>query len=95
MPVLSNQNLEDITGNKVGLFRAPYGDYNNNVVKTAKNLGHYIIRRSGKTIKIFFGNKLADRVINEKNVNFTRMYRHIVVEKRIMREDSIKLKSFS
>jgi polysaccharide deacetylase family sporulation protein PdaB len=41
---LCSQKLEDITGNKVDLFRAPYGDYNNNVIRTAKKLNHYVIQ---------------------------------------------------
>jgi peptidoglycan/xylan/chitin deacetylase (PgdA/CDA1 family) len=34
--LLCSQKLEEIAGNKVDLFRAPYGDYNNNVIRTAK-----------------------------------------------------------
>ncbi len=41
--LLCSQKLEEITGNKVDLFRAPYGDYNNNVIRTAKKLNHYAI----------------------------------------------------
>lgn len=36
--------LEEITGKKVDLFRAPYGDYNNNVVRIARELNHYTIQ---------------------------------------------------
>jgi peptidoglycan/xylan/chitin deacetylase (PgdA/CDA1 family) len=42
--LLCSQKLEEITGNKVDLFRAPYGDYNNNVIRTAKKLNHYLIQ---------------------------------------------------
>lgn len=41
---LCREKLEKITGNKVDLFRAPYGDYNNDVINTAKNLGCYTIQ---------------------------------------------------
>jgi len=36
--------LEKLTGKKVDLFRAPYGDYNNNVVRIARELNHFTIQ---------------------------------------------------
>lgn len=36
--------LEGITGKKVELFRAPYGDYNNNLINAAKSLGCFTIQ---------------------------------------------------
>jgi peptidoglycan/xylan/chitin deacetylase (PgdA/CDA1 family) len=41
---LGNRRLEEISGNKVDLFRAPYGDYNNRVVEIARQLGNYTIQ---------------------------------------------------
>lgn len=41
---LCGEKLKKITGNKVELFRAPYGDYNNTVVREAKSLGYYTIQ---------------------------------------------------
>jgi polysaccharide deacetylase family sporulation protein PdaB len=38
--------LQEITGNKMDLFRAPYGDYSNNLVETAKELGYFTIQRN-------------------------------------------------
>lgn len=38
------KKLEDITGAKTDLFRAPFGDYNNNVIKIARDLGYYTIQ---------------------------------------------------
>jgi peptidoglycan-N-acetylglucosamine deacetylase len=35
----ANKKLSDISGNNINLFRAPYGDYNNNVISAARNLG--------------------------------------------------------
>jgi peptidoglycan-N-acetylglucosamine deacetylase len=35
----ANKKLSDISGNDIKLFRAPYGDYNNNVISTARDLG--------------------------------------------------------
>lgn len=39
-----NKVLEEISGTKVTLFRAPYGDYNATTVKTAKKLQVYTIQ---------------------------------------------------
>ncbi|MFZ5988199.1 MAG: polysaccharide deacetylase family protein [Bacillota bacterium] len=36
--------LKDITSKDVDLFRAPYGDYNNNVIRIARELNHYSIQ---------------------------------------------------
>ncbi len=36
--------LEGITGKKVDLFRAPYGDYNNSIIRIARELNHYTIQ---------------------------------------------------
>lgn len=41
---LCNEKLYELTGKKVDLFRAPYGDYNKNVVAIAKELGCYTIQ---------------------------------------------------
>jgi len=36
--------IERLTGKTTNLFRAPYGDYNNNVISTAKDMGYYSIQ---------------------------------------------------
>ncbi len=41
---LCSEKLKEITGREINLFRAPYGDYNNSVVKTAEKLGYYTIQ---------------------------------------------------
>lgn len=38
------KKLSEITGNKIDLFRAPYGEYNNNVVGIGRELGYYTIQ---------------------------------------------------
>lgn len=38
--------IEDITGKKVSVFRPPYGDYNDLLIKTARELGLYTIQWS-------------------------------------------------
>ncbi len=40
----SSQAIEQITQRKVELFRAPYGDYNDLLINTAKELGLYTIQ---------------------------------------------------
>lgn len=40
----ANSVLEELAGSKINLFRAPYGDYSNNVVATARELGCYTIQ---------------------------------------------------
>lgn len=39
-----NKKIEAITGKRPVLLRAPYGDYDNNVVKTVESLGMYTIQ---------------------------------------------------
>lgn len=38
------QKLEVITGKKTDLFRAPYGDYNDNVIQAARDLGYLSVQ---------------------------------------------------
>jgi len=42
----SIKSIEDTTGKKVTLFRPPYGDYNDTLIQTAKELGLYTIQWS-------------------------------------------------
>ena len=39
-----NQKIEAITGKRPTLFRAPYGDYNNDVVQAVRECGSYTIQ---------------------------------------------------
>lgn len=41
---LCSSKLEQISGHKVELFRPPFGDYSNTVIRTAKSLGCYTIQ---------------------------------------------------
>ena len=38
------KTLAELSGKKIDLFRAPYGDYNNDVVNIARELGYYTIQ---------------------------------------------------
>jgi len=42
--LILSDKIKNITGRGTTLFRAPYGDYNNTVVKTVKETGHYCIQ---------------------------------------------------
>ncbi|WP_051461034.1 polysaccharide deacetylase family protein [Ruminiclostridium josui] len=41
---LCNKKLEEISGEKINLFRPPYGDYNNTVIDTCNEMGCYPIQ---------------------------------------------------
>lgn len=40
----SNQKIERITGKKTNIYRAPYGEYNDTVIKAAQDKGYYTIQ---------------------------------------------------
>ena len=40
----SSEAIKSVTGKEVDLFRAPYGDYDDELIKTASELGYYTIQ---------------------------------------------------
>lgn len=46
----SNHKIEKITGNKTNLYRTPYGEYNQTVIKAAQDNGYYVIQWSLDTL---------------------------------------------
>lgn len=46
----SSRKIEDITGNKVRLYRPPYGEYNNTVIQAGEENGYYCIQWSLDTL---------------------------------------------
>lgn len=62
----SSQAIEKITGKKVNLFRAPYGDFNNLLIDTAQSMGLYSIQWDVDSLdwKNLSGTEIAMRVIN-------------------------------
>lgn len=40
----SNDKIEKITGARTKIYRAPYGEYNNTVIKSAQDKGYYTIQ---------------------------------------------------
>jgi peptidoglycan/xylan/chitin deacetylase (PgdA/CDA1 family) len=62
----STNAIEKITGKKVELFRAPYGDYDDELIKTSSNLGYYTIQWDCDSLdwKDLSATDIAMRVIN-------------------------------
>ena len=62
----SSQAIESITGQKVTLFRPPYGDYDDLLVDTAKDMGLYTIQWDVDSLdwKNLSGTEIAMRIIN-------------------------------
>ena len=62
----SMQAIERVTGQKTDLFRPPYGDYNNQLISTAKELGLYSIQWDVDSLdwKNLSATEIALRVIN-------------------------------
>lgn len=62
----SSAAIEAITGKKVTLFRAPYGDYDNLLIDTAKDMGLYTIQWDVDSLdwKNLSATEIAMRIIN-------------------------------
>lgn len=62
----SSQAITEITGKNVDLFRAPYGDYDDLLVDTAKALGYYTIQWDVDSLdwKDLSATDIALRIIN-------------------------------
>lgn len=56
-----DEKIEKITGKKPNLFRPPYGDYNDTVVETLKQAGHFTIQWDVDTLATV-GNPLGIRL---------------------------------
>ena len=62
----SSEAIEKATGQKTNLFRAPYGDYDNLLIDTAKSMGLYTIQWDVDSLdwKNLSATEIALRVIN-------------------------------
>lgn len=60
----SNDKIEQITGKRTNIYRAPYGEYNNTVVKVAQDKGYYIIQWNLDTLDYsgLTGEQMWDRL---------------------------------
>ncbi|MBE7083196.1 MAG: deacetylase [Clostridiales bacterium] len=59
--------IEEITGKKVEVFRPPYGDYDDLLIQTAKELGLYTIQWDVDSLdwKNLSANEISNRVVNK------------------------------
>ncbi len=64
---LSVSKIEKITGSKTNLYRVPYGEYNDTVIKVAKENGYYPIQWNIDTLdyKGLTGEKMWERIKNK------------------------------
>lgn len=56
----SNSKIEKITGKRTQIYRAPYGEYNNTVIKAAQDKGYYTIQWSLDTLDYTRPNRRAN-----------------------------------
>ncbi len=63
----SSQKITEITGKKVELFRPPYGDYDNQVIKVSEKLGLYTIQWDVDSIdwKDISSKEIVNRVVKK------------------------------
>lgn len=66
----AHNRVKDLTGIEMNLFRAPYGDYNNNLVGTARELKYYTIQWDVDSLdwKDYGTKSIIDMVVNNKNL---------------------------
>lgn len=59
-----NEKIEKIIGKKTNLYRTPYGEYNNTVIKAAQDKQYYTIQWSLDTLDYtgLTGNEMWDRI---------------------------------
>ncbi len=62
----STEAIERVTGQKTNLFRAPYGDYDNQLIQTATSMGLYTIQWDVDSLdwKNLSGTEIALRIVN-------------------------------
>lgn len=73
----SSEAIEKVTGSKVQLFRPPYGDYDDELIKTASEQGYYTIQWDVDSLdwKDLSATDIAMRVINNvKNGSIILMH---------------------
>ena len=61
---LCSDKIEKITGNRTTLYRGPYGEYNNTVINSAIQTGHYTIQWNIDTLDYngLTGNEMWSRI---------------------------------
>jgi polysaccharide deacetylase family sporulation protein PdaB len=65
-----HKRVKELTGMEMNLFRAPYGDYNNMVVGTARDCGYYTIQWDIDSLdwKDYGVESIINKVVNHKHL---------------------------
>ena len=65
-----HEKVEKLTGKKMILFRAPYGDYNDNLVNTVNSLGYHCIQWDVDSLdwKNYGRENIINTVVNHKHL---------------------------
>ena len=65
-----HNKVEELTGKSMCLFRPPYGDYNDNLIKSAEQCGYYTIQWSVDSLdwKDYGADNIVNTVIKHKNL---------------------------
>lgn len=63
----SNEKIEKLIGKRTNLYRTPYGEYNNTVIKSAEDKGYYSIQWNIDTLdyKDLTGEEMWNRIKNK------------------------------
>ena len=66
-----HKKVEELTGYNMCLFRPPYGDYNDNLIKSAESCGYYTIQWSVDSLdwKDYGADNIVSTVLNHKNLD--------------------------
>ena len=65
-----HKKIKELTGVEMDLFRPPYGDYDNEVVNTAKSCGYYTVQWDVDSLdwKDYGVDSIVNTVVNHKNL---------------------------
>lgn len=66
----ATERVKSLTGVTMNLFRAPYGDYDNNLIIQAKSLGYYTIQWNVDSLdwKNYGADSIINTILNNKNL---------------------------
>ena len=67
---IPHQKIQELTGVEMDLFRPPYGDYDNEVVNTARQCGYYTVQWDVDSLdwKDYGVDSIVETVVNHKNL---------------------------
>ena len=88
--VYAAEKIKEITGNETTLYRAPYGEYNNTVIKAAKEQGHLAIQWNLDTLDYL--NQL-NKISKEEAILYGKEYDDFINYK--FNENDVLLQNFN